>query len=176
MSLSFNDYAKKLEELGQNVPKIFKNVAKRGAVHFENTAKELTDKENAVDTGAYRRNWNADVIELNEGEYGIVCMNSMEYASFLEDGYEIHRSHFVPFDVMQGSPKTQSLIASFKAKYPNAKGFIAKPRRFKGLKIGRRAMDNTEGWLLLEIRNEIEIAMVQQKYNVSRSQAKGYLK
>lgn len=192
MTLSFNDYAKKLETLGQNVPKIFKNVAKRGAIHFENTAKELTDIEKAVDTGAYRRNWNAEVIELNAGEYGIVCMNSMEYASFLEDGYEIHKAHFVPFEAgsgiskrtgkawntkgMQGSPKTQKLIASIKAKYPDAKGFIAKPRRFKGLKIGRRAMDNTEGWLLLEIRNEIEIAIVQQKYNVSRSQAKGYLK
>ena len=102
MTLSFNDYAKKLETLGQNVPKIFKNVAKRGAIHFENTAKELTDIEKAVDTGAYRRNWNAEVIELNAGEYGIVCMNSMEYASFLEDGYEIHKSHFVPFDVMLG--------------------------------------------------------------------------
>ena len=30
--------------------------------------------EKAVDTGAYRRNWNAEVIELNAGEYGIVCM------------------------------------------------------------------------------------------------------
>ncbi len=176
MTLSFNDYAKKLEELGQNVPKIFKAVAGRGAVHFENTAKELTDYENAVDTGAYRRNWNAEVIELNEGEYGIVCMNSMEYASFLEDGYEIHKKHFVPFDIMQGTPKTQKLIASFKTKYPNAKGFIAKPRRFKGLKIGRRAINDTEGWLLLEIRNEIDIAMVQQKYNISRSEAKKYLK
>ena len=176
MDLSFKDYAKKLEDLGQNVPKIFKAVAGRGAVHFENAAKELTDKEKAVDTGAYRRNWNAEVVELNEGEYGIVCMNSMEYASFLEDGYEINRGHFVPFDVMQGSPKTQRLIASFKAKYPNAKGFIAKPRRFKGLKIGRRAMDNTEGWLLIELRNEIDIAMVQQKYNISRAEARKHLK
>lgn len=176
MSLSFDDYYKKLEDLSENVPKIFKMVAGRGAVHFENTAKELTDKEKAVDTGAYRRNWNAEVIELNEGEYGIVCMNSMEYASFLEDGYEIHKKHFVPFDVMQGSPKTQAFINSFKAKYPNAKGFVAKPRRFKGLKIGRRAMDNTEGWLLLELRNEIDIAMLRQKYNLSRSEAKKYLK
>lgn len=172
----FDDYAEKLKQLGADVPQIFKMVAKKGANHFETVAKQLTDKEKAVDTGAYKRNWNADVVEFNNAEFGIVCMNSMEYASFLEDGYEIHRAHFVPFDVMQGSPKTQSLIASFKAKYPNAKGFIAKPRRFKGLKIGRRSIDNTEGWILLELRAEIEIAMMQKKYGISRKQAKGYLK
>ena len=171
----FDEYAKKLEDLGANVPKIFKMVAQKGAIHFENTAKTLTDKEGAVDTGAYKRNWNADIIEI-DGNYGILCMNSMEYASFLEDGYEIRRRHFVPFDKMEGSPKTRAFIDSFKAKYPNAKGFIAKPRRFKGLKIGRRAMGDTEGWVLIELRNEIEIAMLQKKHGISRAEAKSNLK
>lgn len=172
----FDEYAKKLKDLGANVPQIFKMVAKKGANHFETTAKELTDKEKAVDTGAYKRNWNADVVEFSEGKYSIVCMNTMEYASFLEDGYSIDKAHFVPFDVMQGSPKTQAFINSFKAKYPDAKGFMAKPRKFKGLKIGRRSMDNTEGWVLLELRNEIDIAMTQQKYGVSRKEAIKYNK
>ena len=172
----FDEYAKKLKDLGANVPQIFKMVAKKGANHFETTAKELTDKEKAVDTGAYKRSWNADVVEFSEGKYSIVCMNTMEYASFLEDGYSIDKAHFVPFDVMQGSPKTQQFIASFKAKYPDAKGFMAQPRKFKGLKIGRRSMDNTEGWVLLELRNEIDIAMTQQKYGVSRKEAIKYNK
>jgi hypothetical protein len=176
MTLSFNDYAKKLEALGENVPKIFKAVAGRGAKHFVGEAVRETDRAGAVDTGAYKRNWNAEVVEFGSGEYGIACMNSMEYASFLEDGYEIHRSHFVPFDKMQGSPKTQKLISSFKAKYPNAKGFIAKPRRFKGLKIGRIAMSDLEGWAIIELQSELDAAMFAKKHNISKSEAKKYLK
>jgi hypothetical protein len=176
MTLSFNEYAKKLEALGENVPKIFKNVAKRGAIHFENTAKALTDKEKAVDTGAYRRNWNAEVVEFEKGKYGIVCTNSMEYASFLEDGYSIDKAHFVPFDKMQGSPKTNQIINLFKAKYPNAKGFIAKPRRFTGLKIGKMAIIDTEGWAVIELQEELDAAIMAKKYNISKSQAKKYLR
>lgn len=172
----FDEYAKKLKDLGENVPAIFKTVAGRGANHFEKTAKELTDYEKAVDTGTYKRNWNAEVIEFENGKYSIVCMNTIEYASFLEDGYNIEKAHFVPFDVMQGTPKTQKLIASIKAKYPEAKGFMAKARTFKGLKIGRRSMDNTEGWVLLELRHEIDIAMTSKKYNISKSEARKYLK
>ena len=176
MTLSFDDYAKKLKALGENVPKIFKNVAQRGANHFVTTAKQLTDKEKAVDTGAYKQNWNAEVVEFAKGKYKIICMNSMEYASFLEDGYNIDRAHFVPFDKMEGSPKTKQLIASFKAKYPDAKGFIAKPRRFKGLKIGRRSMDDTEAWALIELQEEVDAAMMAKKYNITKSEAKKYLR
>lgn len=172
----FDEYAEKLKNLGENVPKIFKNVAGRGANHFEKTAKEYTDKEKAVDTGAFKRNWTADVLEFEKGKYSIVCMNTIEYASFLEDGYNIDKAHFVPFDVMQGSPKTQKFINSIKAKYPNAKGFIAKPRRFKGLKIGKRAIIDTEGWAIIELQEELDSAIMAKKYNISKSQAKKYLK
>jgi hypothetical protein len=141
MSFSFDDYAKRLEELGANVPKVFNQVAKRGAVHAENTAKELTDYEKLVDTGAYRRNWNAEGVELSKDIYAITLQNSMEYASHLEFGHKLRNG-----------------------------------KRWRGRFVGRRALDNTEGWTLLELRNEIDIAMLQKKYNVSRSQAKGYLK
>lgn len=174
MTLSFNDYAKKLEALNENVPAIFKQVAGRGAVHAENEAKRLTDQEKLVDTGAYRRNWNAEVIKDGE-DYGITLQNNMEYASWLEDGYDIRKAHFVPFDIMQGTPKTQKLIASFKAKYPNAKGFIAKPRHFNGRKIGRRTLVDLEGWALLELQNEIDVAMTAQKFNISKKEARSYI-
>ena len=36
----FDDYAKKLKELQQDVPKIFERVAKKGAIKFVNEAKE----------------------------------------------------------------------------------------------------------------------------------------
>lgn len=171
----FDDYAKKLKDLGENVPAIFKMVAKRGAVHFRNTAIEYTDKENKVDTGNYRRNWQSEVVEIGLEEYAIVCMNSVEYASFIEDGYDIKKQHFVPFDKMQGTPKTNKLIADFKTKYPNAKGFIAKPRKVKGLKIGRRAMQETEGFVLLELAREIEVAMASKKLGISKSEARKHL-
>lgn len=176
MSLSFDDYAKKLEALGENAPAIFKQVAGRAAKNFEREAVRETDRAKAVDTGAYKRNWKAEVIELGNNEYGIVCMNSMDYASFLEDGYDIKKAHFVPFDVMQGSPKTKNLIASFKAKYPNAKGFIAKPRRFKGLKIGRIALSDTEAFALIELQYEFDVAMTAKKYNISKKEARKYFK
>ena len=170
----FDDYAKKLQSLGENVPAIFKMVANRGKNHFRNQAIEYTDKEKLVDTGNYRRNWNAEVVEIGSGEYGIVCMNSVEYASFLEDGYEIRQKHFVPFDKMQGTPKTNNMIASFKDKYPNAKGFIAKPRRFTGKKVGRRAIQETEGFVLLELEKEIEIAMKSKELGTPKSELRKY--
>mgnify|MGYP003291907463 CR=1 FL=1 len=38
----FDEYAKKLKELEQDVPKIFKKVAKKGAIKFVKEAKELS--------------------------------------------------------------------------------------------------------------------------------------
>ena len=47
----FDEYAKKLEELQQDVPKIFEKVAKKGAIKFVNEAQDRTDREGLVDTG-----------------------------------------------------------------------------------------------------------------------------
>lgn len=172
----FDDYAKRLEKLGADVPKIFKMVAKKGAVHAENTAKRMTTEEKLVDTGAYRRSWNGESIKTENDVYGITLQNDMEYASFLEDGYDIRTQHFVPFNKMEGSPKANKLISDFQAKYPNAKGFIAKPRRFKGRKIGRKTMNDTEGWTILELRNEIDIAMLEKEHGLTRKEAIDVLK
>ena len=88
MSLSFDDYAKKIEALGENMPAIFKQVAGRSAVHAQNLAVELTDREKLVDTGAYRRNWNAETVKDNK-DYGVALQNNMEYASYLEEGHAL---------------------------------------------------------------------------------------
>lgn len=171
----FEDYAKKLKDLEADVPNTFKSVALWGAKHAENTAKNITDKEEAVDTGNYKRNWFADRIEPQKDIYGIVVENNAEYASFLEDGYVLEKDYFVPFDKMEGTPKTQAFIVRFKAKYPNAKGFIRKAGRYKGHKIGRQALNDTEGTVLLKLREEIEILMLQKKHGLSRSDAKKYI-
>lgn len=84
---NFDDFARKLEELKQDVPKIFKKVARKGTIKFVNEAKSRTDKEGLVDTGAYKRSWSAEPIEPMPETYGVECKNSMEYASFLEYGH-----------------------------------------------------------------------------------------
>lgn len=153
----FDEYRKKLENIGENSDKVFKKVAKQGAIFFQKEAVRLTDQEKLVDTGTYKRNWVGEQTEI-QGEQAIIGANPIEYASYLEDGYNIKRAHFVPFEAgsgttkagkhwetkgMEGTPKTKEFIASFRAKYPNAKGFMAKARRFRGRKIGRRAIDRT---------------------------------
>jgi len=83
----FDAYAKKLKELGEDVPKIFEKVAKKGAIKFVKEAQNRTDREGLVDTGAYKRNWRAKAIEPLPNVYGVECINNMEYASFLEYGH-----------------------------------------------------------------------------------------
>lgn len=83
----FDEYAKKLKELKQDVPKIFKKVAKKGAIKFVKEAQNRTDREGLVDTGAYKRNWRAQYIEPLPDVYGVECINNMKYATFLEYGH-----------------------------------------------------------------------------------------
>ena len=84
----FDEYRKKLENIGENSDKVFKKVAKQGAKFFEKEAVRLTDLEKLVDTGNYRRNWSGQQAEI-EGEQAIIGANPVEYASFLEDGHKL---------------------------------------------------------------------------------------
>ena len=85
----FDEYAKKLEGIQEDVPKVFKKVAQLGANHFRNEAVNRTNKEGLVDTGNYRRNWHGETIEPQKDMYGVACINSVEYASFLEEGHKL---------------------------------------------------------------------------------------
>lgn len=85
----FDAYAKKLKELKQDVPVIFEKVAKDGARKFVNVAKDLTDLEKLVDTGAYKRNWHAEASMPLDNVYAIEASNSREYASHLEFGHKL---------------------------------------------------------------------------------------
>lgn len=85
----FDDYAKKLKELQQDVPKIFERVAKRGAIKFVNKAIDRTQKEGLIDTHYYEENWNAEAINPLPETYGVECRNPAEYASFLELGHKL---------------------------------------------------------------------------------------
>ena len=147
----FDDYAKKLKDIGADVPAVFETVAKNGAIKARNEAVKITDKEKLVDTGNYRRNWHGKAVELSNEAYGVQLENGVEYASHLEYGYSIKKDHFVPFEKMKGTPKAKALVNDFKSKYPNAKGFIAKARRFKGRFIGRQALDETRYYCIQKL-------------------------
>lgn len=84
----FDEYRKKLEDIGENSDKVFKKVAKQGAKFFQKEAVRLTDQEKLVDTGTYRRNWTGEQAEI-EGEQAIIGANPVEYASFLEEGHKL---------------------------------------------------------------------------------------
>ena len=85
----FDEYAEKLKSIQADVPKVFKLVAKKGAIKAENEAKNITDKERLVDTGNYKRNWNGKQIEPQEDVFGVQLENPVEYASFLEEGHRM---------------------------------------------------------------------------------------
>lgn len=84
----FDEYRKKLEDIGANSDKVFKKVAKQGAIFFQKEAVRLTDQEKLVDTGTYKRNWTGEQAEI-EGEQAIIGANPIEYASFLEEGHKL---------------------------------------------------------------------------------------
>lgn len=85
----FDQYAAKLKQYQADVPKVFKKVARKTAIKAENTAKEFTDKEGLVDTGAYKGAWEAKSQELEKGTYAVFLNNSMDYASHLEFGHAL---------------------------------------------------------------------------------------
>ena len=85
----FDEYAKKFEQISEDVPKIFKDVARRGAIKFVNEAQDRTDREGLVDTGYYKDNWVGEMFNPQENVYGILGQNIAEYASFLEVGHRI---------------------------------------------------------------------------------------
>ena len=89
MALSFSDYEKRLEAMGENVDKVFKSAAKKAAIHFRNTAIKYTDEEKLVDTGNYKRSWNAEVFKPDKVTYAILCTNTADYASHLEWGHKL---------------------------------------------------------------------------------------
>lgn len=85
----FDEYAEKLKDIKANVPAIFKRIAKDGAIHARNQAVKITKEEKLVDTGAYRRNWHAEGVEVATDTYGVTLINSMNYASHLEWGHKL---------------------------------------------------------------------------------------
>lgn len=84
----FDEYAKKLKDLNQDVPKIFERIAKRGAIKFVNEAKNRTDNEGLVDTGYYIRHWEAQMFQPTPDSFGVLAYNNTEYASHLEYGHK----------------------------------------------------------------------------------------
>lgn len=85
---NFEQYISKMRNIEDVVPSIFEKVAKKAGIKFVNEAKDKTDKEKLVDTGAYRRNWYTDIGEIGKKFWVVKCLNPMEYASHLEKGHK----------------------------------------------------------------------------------------
>lgn len=86
---NFEQFQSKIDKIEGLVPETFAKVAKKAGIKFVNEAKELTDEEKLVDTGAYKRNWTSDIgIIGNAKAFAVKCYNPMMYASFLEYGHK----------------------------------------------------------------------------------------
>lgn len=88
MSKNFEQYYAKMRNIEDVVPKIFEKVAKKSGIKFVKEAKDKTDKEGLVDTGAYKGAWHSDVGEIKQKFWIIKGLNSMNYASHLEQGHK----------------------------------------------------------------------------------------
>ena len=86
---NFEQFNQIMHETEGVVPQIFEKVAKKDAIKFVNEAKDITDKEKLVDTGAYKRNWTGDIGNPAKKFWVVKGYNPMNYASFLEYGHKI---------------------------------------------------------------------------------------
>jgi hypothetical protein len=154
MALSFDDYKKRIEAMGASVPKIFNAFSKQAAIHFRNEAVAETDRQGLVDTGNYRRNWNGQAFKEGD-DYGVICSNEVEYASWLEEGHGL-----------RGINENRK----YKIKRPNQ---IDIPKvRYKGHFVGRAALEDTRATLLIEMDKELDILFTMKDANVDRATAK----
>lgn len=86
---NFEQYYSKIRQIKGVISSIFEKVAKKSGIKFVNEAKEKTDKEGLVDTGAYKRAWSADIGEIKQRFWVVKGLNSMDYASHLEQGHKL---------------------------------------------------------------------------------------
>ena len=89
MPKNFEQYYAKMRNIEDVVPKVFEKVAKKAGIKFVNEAKDKTKKEGLVDTGAYRDHWSADIGEIKQKFWVVRGLNSMDYASHLEEGHKL---------------------------------------------------------------------------------------
>lgn len=89
MPKNFEQYYAKMRNIEDVVPSIFEKTAKKAGIKFVNEAKDKTDEEGLVDTGAYKRSWHADIGEIKQKFWVVRCINSMDYASHLEFGHKL---------------------------------------------------------------------------------------
>lgn len=89
-------YKAKLEALKKEVPEIMDRLAVSEGVYAVRQARLIckNDSPDIINTGDYRRNFQADKQALRNGKsYRVRFYNNLDYAKPLEYGF---RSHFVP--------------------------------------------------------------------------------
>lgn len=150
----FARFNKDMKRAEGYIGQIFEEVAQKAGIIFVNKAKTITREEGLVDTGNYRRNWTTDIAVI-DNKYRVIGYNPIEYASHLEYGYKLKKDQFIPFDKMEGTPQTKAFIARFKAKYPNAKGFIRKAGRYKGKFVGTQAIKEAQEYAVNKLKDQL---------------------
>lgn len=166
----FDQYAAKLKQYQADVPKVFKKVARKTAIKAENTAKEFTDKEGLVDTGAYKGAWEAHSQELEKGIYAVYLNNSMDYASHLEFGHKVRKKTKLTTKI-KSNKKIRRLLGKrgmralgiktrkHKKVRRELKGY-SDGNRVKGFFVGRNTLDEAHFYALEQLDKELEKAII----------------
>lgn len=90
---NFEQFNQAMHQTEGFIPLIFEKVAKKAAIKFVKEAKENTDKEGLVDTGAYKRNWTGDIANPARKYWVIKGFNPINYASYLEYGHRLRNGN-----------------------------------------------------------------------------------
>lgn len=175
----FDFYAEKLKKYQANVPKIFKRIAKKAAIKAENEAKEITDSEELVDTGAYKAAWSANSGEIEKDVYAVALSNSMDYASHLEWGHKVRGKTKLTVKIKGKIKRNKKIRRLLGKKGMRALGIKVRKHkkirkelkgysngtRVKGFFVGRNALEEAHYYAIQQLDKVTEQAMID--YNNS---------
>jgi hypothetical protein len=151
----FDGLAKKFKKLSdEGVNQILKNIAEAVGETLLNLVIDEIDKQDLIDTGvmwnSFTRGENNNIWEwdIDRNSITIEVGSNLPYARHLNDGYTIHKAHFVP-----GYWATNGTFVYD----PRAKtGFMARPRSFIGRHYFDIAVQQLEGGMNALIMKRLE--------------------
>ncbi len=151
----FDGLAKKFKKLSdEGVSQILKNIAEAVGEKLLNLVIDEIDKQDLIDTGlmwnSFTRGEENNIWEwdIDRNSITIEVGSNLLYARHLNDGYTIHKAHFVP-----GYWATNGTFVYD----PSAKtGFMARPRSFIGRHYFDIAVQQLEGGMNALIMKRLE--------------------
>lgn len=151
----FDGLAKKFKRLSdEGINQILRNIAEAVGETLLNLVVDEIDKQELIDTGlmwnSFSRGEDANVWEwdVDRNAISIEVGSNLPYARHLNDGYTIHKAHFVP-----GFWRANGQFVYD----PNSRtGFMAKPREFVGRRYFDIAVEELEGGMNALIIKRLE--------------------